>query len=211
MNVCEIFYSIQGESSFAGLPCIFIRLSGCNLRCTYCDTTYSYEPGKDFTIDQILQEISRFNCKLVMLTGGEPLLQELSIDLLESLCALDYEVLLETNGSLSVRTVPSAVHLIVDVKLPGSGHSDSFLPDNLLWLKADKDELKFVISDRNDFDFAIAFISAQNLQKYRLLFSPVTEKIKPAVLAEWIKETALPIRLNLQLHKLIWDKNIRAV
>jgi 7-carboxy-7-deazaguanine synthase len=211
MNVCEIFYSIQGESSYAGLPCVFIRLSGCNLRCNYCDTTYSYETGTDFSTDRILKEISQYNCKLVLLTGGEPLLQEQTIALMESLYAAGFKVLLETNGSQSIQQVQSFVHLIIDVKLPGSGHQDSFLLDNLKWLKEDWDELKFVISDRSDFDFAIDFIQTYNLLKYNLLFSPVTESIKPSVLADWIKETALPIRLNLQLHKIIWDKNTRAV
>jgi 7-carboxy-7-deazaguanine synthase len=211
MNICEIFYSIQGESTFAGLPCIFIRLSGCNLRCKYCDTIYSYEPGIDYTIDQILQEISQFNSKLVLITGGEPLLQEETIELMECLHTAGYQVLLETNGSQPIQQVPSFVYVILDVKLPGSGYPDSFLMANIDWIKESWDELKFVISDKADFDFACDFIKTQNLMNHKLLFSPITDKLNPAILADWIKELDFPVRLNLQLHKIIWDKNTRGV
>ncbi len=211
MKVCEIFYSIQGESTFAGFPCVFIRLSGCNLRCNYCDTTYSYEPGKDYPIEQILSEISQFNCKLALLTGGEPLLQEHIVELMDRLYSAGYRVLLETNGTQPLQQVPSFVYVILDVKLPGSGHPDSFSIANLEFINQDWDELKFVISDRMDFDYAIDFIDLHKLHNHILLFSPVTERLKPSLLAEWIKETSLPVRLNLQLHKIIWDKDTRAV
>lgn len=211
MNICEIFYSVQGESTYAGLPCIFIRLSGCNLRCKYCDTSYSYEPGTEYTIDHILNEIKQYKCNLVMITGGEPLEQKHTTVLIDTLHSAGYKVLLETNGSKSIEHVPSFVHIIIDVKLPGSGHPDSFMPANLEWLKEDWDELKFVISDRADFDYALNFIETHKLENHKLLFSPVTDKLKSADLAEWIKDLDFSVRLNLQLHKIIWDKDIRAV
>lgn len=211
MQVCEIFYSIQGESSFSGLPCIFIRLTGCNLRCIYCDTPYSYDQGTDYTIDAILKEISVYKCKLVLITGGEPLYQAQTHELIESLHAAGYEILLETNGSYSIEQVQPYVHTIIDVKLPGSGESNSFFLPNIMYLKKDMDEIKFVISDRFDFDTAIQFINQHNLHNHSLLFSPMTDKLAPAVLVEWIKDTSLRVRLNLQIHKIIWDKDTRAV
>jgi 7-carboxy-7-deazaguanine synthase len=211
MKVCEIFYSIQGESTFAGLPCIFIRLSECNLRCKYCDTPYSYEPGTEYSIDQILQTISEYKCKLVLITGGEPLLQEQTVALMDRLYSAGYKVLLETNGSQPLQQVPSFVYVILDIKLPGSGHSDSFLISNLEFIKQDWDELKFVVTNKEDFAFAVDFIMDHDLHKHTLLFSPVTDKLKPAELAEWIKDCPIPARLNLQLHKIIWDKDTRAV
>jgi 7-carboxy-7-deazaguanine synthase len=203
MNICDIFFSLQGESTYAGLPCIFIRLAGCNLRCRYCDTPESFDVGQDFDLDQILLEIRKYPCQLVELTGGEPLLQSGSLELMEQLATEGYQVLLETNGSLSIQTVPSTVQIIIDVKLPGSGQPDCFLLSNLQWLKAGRDELKFVVSHRADFDAALAFIQAHDLYKHTLLFSPVTGELDPAALAAWIMETGLPLRLNLQLHKLL--------
>ena len=203
MNICEIFYSLQGESTYAGLPCIFIRLAGCNLRCKYCDTPQCYEDGKEQTIEDILDEISPYNCKLIEITGGEPLLQVETIELMESLHKAGYKILLETNGSQSIQPVPSFVHIIIDVKLPGSGHPQSFLRDSLLWLKPGWDEIKFVVSDRADFDSAFTFIKLNNLTEHILLVSPVAEKLTPSVLADWIKQSDLPLRLNLQLHKFL--------
>jgi len=203
MNICEIFFSIQGESTYAGLPCIFIRLAGCNLRCTYCDTQDSYETAAQWSIDGIIEEIGKYGCKLVEITGGEPLLQEGTIELMERLNSEGYTILLETNGSLSIQKVPSFVHIIIDVKLPGSGHQDSFEQKNLQWLKAGWDEIKFVITDRADFETALNFINTNKLNAHTLLFSPVANKLKPVVLSDWIKATGLPIRLNLQLHKII--------
>jgi len=211
MKVCEIFYSLQGESSFAGLPCAFIRLSGCNLECCYCDTTYAKTEGSERTVSQILQEIALFKCKLVEVTGGEPLLQEEVIELLERLHEAGYTVLLETNGTVFITKVPSWVHVIIDVKLPGSGHPGSFMQENLQWLREDWDELKFVVSGKEDFSSALDFITEHKLGKHRLLFSPVWGKVNPAELADWIKSTGLPLRLNLQLHKLIWDSDRRGV
>jgi len=203
MFVNDIFFSIQGESTFAGLPCIFIRLAGCNLNCLYCDTPESREDGTDYTLEQILSTIRNYNCSLVEITGGEPLLQSETIVLMEKLHAENYTVLLETNGSISLREVPNHVHAIVDVKLPGSGREDTFLPENIFLLKTGRDELKFVILDRADFDHAVKFISENKLFNYILLFSPVSDKLNPAVLADWIMKSGLPLRLNLQLHKLL--------
>jgi len=206
MNICEIFYSLQGESTYAGLPCIFIRLAGCNLRCKYCDTPQSYEDGKEYSIDAILSELSQYNCKLVEITGGEPLLQTEIIALMEQLNKAGYQILLETNGSQSIQPVPAFVHIIIDVKLPGSGHPQSFLTANLQWLKSGWDEIKFVVSDRADFDSALTFITLNNLLDHILLVSPVTDKLPPSILADWIKQTDVPLRLNLQLHKIITIK-----
>lgn len=203
MNICEIFFSLQGESTFAGLPCVFIRLAGCNLCCTYCDTPESFETADQYSLDRILEEVRKYGCRLVEITGGEPLLQDDTIELMERLNSEGFNILLETNGSLSIQKVPSCVHIIIDVKLPGSGHPDSFFMENLQWLKPGWDEIKFVITDRADFETAISFIKTNNLDTHTLLFSPVAEKLKPAILSDWIKATGLSIRLNLQLHKLL--------
>jgi 7-carboxy-7-deazaguanine synthase len=203
MNICEIFFSIQGESTRAGLPCIFIRLAECNLRCNYCDTQYSYDKAKDMGIDRILEEIRPYNATLVEITGGEPLLQPDAIELMQRLKTAGYTILLETNGSQSIRTVPAGVHIIIDVKTPSSGHPDSFHLPNLQWLEQGRDEIKFVVSDRDDFDFALNFIQAHKLEGHILLISPVSGKLDPALAAAWIMEAGLPLRLNLQLHKIL--------
>jgi 7-carboxy-7-deazaguanine synthase len=203
MNICEIFYSLQGESTYAGLPCVFIRLTDCNLRCNYCDTQYSYDKSTELSIDEIILEIAQYNCTLVEITGGEPLLQIDAIELMERLEADGYTVLLETNGSQTIQPVPNNVHIIIDVKTPSSGHPDSFYQPNLQWLKEGWDEIKFVVSDRADFDFALHFIETHKLQHHTMLISPVTDKLDPSVLAAWIMESGLPLRLNLQLHKIL--------
>lgn len=211
MNICEIFFSIQGESTYAGLPCIFIRLAGCNLRCKYCDTTYSYETKSELSIEQILSEIKQYPCTLVEITGGEPLLQEETIVLCERLNAAGYKVLLETNGSQSIQKVPAFAHIIIDVKLPASGHPDSFCIDNMQWLKEGWDEFKFVISDYQDFLFAVDFIRKHKLTTHILLISPVLSLISLANTAKWIKDSGLPLRLQPQLHKIIWDTDTTGV
>lgn len=211
LNICEIFHSLQGESTFAGLPCIFIRLTECNLRCTYCDTTYSYAKGKDYSIERVLAEIALINCRLVEITGGEPLLQSDVIPLMKSLNQAGYQVLLETNGSISIQPVPAFVHVIMDVKLPGSGQFDSFLMDNLQHLTLGHDELKFVIKDLLDFDTAINFVKKNKLFNHILLFSPVMPNLPLSTLADWIKASGLPLRLNVQLHKIIWGADASGV
>ncbi len=205
LKVCEIFASIQGESTYQGLPCIFIRLSGCNLRCSYCDTAYSYDIGKDMVLEEIVNTVKNFEIQLVEITGGEPLLQPGSILLMEKLLELGYKVLLETNGSLSIKNVPQAVIKIMDIKLFSSGmhaHNDY---ENINYL-TEKDEIKFVISDKKDYDEAVRIISAYGLNgKMKLLFSPAEPGIKMHELAEFILKDKLPVRLNLQLHKILWN------
>lgn len=202
LEVCEVFFSLQGESSFAGLPCVFIRLSGCNLRCTWCDTQYAFETGTVMELERILDEVGKYPTKLVEITGGEPLLQEQSINLMQKLLEQRYTVLLETNGSIILNKVPPQVIKIVDVKCPGSGHGDSFLKQNLAFLQP-HDELKFVLADRVDYIFALDFIKQNSLQSKHLFFSPVTSSLKPETLAEWMLEDGASARLQLQLHKIL--------
>ena len=204
MEISEIFYSLQGESSYAGLPCVFVRLAGCNLRCTYCDTKYAYEPEFSLSIDEILKEVEKYHpVKLVEITGGEPLLQTESVELMKLLLNKKYKVLLETNNSILLKGIPKEVIKIVDFKTPLSGMYNKILWDNIKYFN-DHDELKFVIADRQDFDWSIEIVEKYDLLNYQILFSPVHEKLDKKVLAEWILETKLPIRLNIQLHKLLW-------
>lgn len=219
LQVCELFYSIQGESTFAGLPCVFIRLAGCNLRCTYCDAAYSYlETARALTIDDILAFVALYPGALVELTGGEPLLQEKSGRLLHDLLRSGRTVLVETNGSQPIAGIPVAIHVIVDVKCPGSGMAHSWLPDNLAAIrqrareKPGSSEVKFVISDLDDYRFARDFIRRHDLAAHApILFSPVRGRISPRQLAEAILADLLPVRLQLQLHSLIWPDRTRGV
>jgi 7-carboxy-7-deazaguanine synthase len=205
MELSEIFYSLQGESSYAGLPCVFVRLAGCNLRCTYCDTKYAYEPEFVLSIDEILKEVEKYHpVKLIEITGGEPLLQTDSVELMKLLINKKYDVLLETNNSISLKDVPQEVIKIVDFKTPSSGMCNSILWDNIKYF-SDHDELKFVIADRQDFDWSIGIIKKYKLQNQNILFSPIYKIMDKQVLADWILEKKIPIRLNLQLHKLVWD------
>lgn len=212
LNISEIFCSIQGESTYAGLPCIFIRLSGCNLRCDYCDTTYSYECEITLSINDIITKIKEFDpVKLVEITGGEPLLQHEVYQLISSLHENGNTILLETNGSISLKDTPEYIIKIVDVKCPGSGEENSFLIENLEFISMEKDEIKFVLSDNFDYNWAKDFVMKYNLNDYEILFSPVSEKLEPQDLAKWITEDKLPVRMQLQLHKIIWDKEKRGV
>ena len=206
MELSEIFYSLQGESSYAGLPCVFVRLAGCNLRCTYCDTKYAYESEFTLSIEEIITEVEKYHpVKLIEITGGEPLLQIDSIELMKQLINKKYKVLLETNNSISLKDIPKKVIKIVDFKTPSSGMCNSILWDNIKYFN-DHDELKFVIADRQDFDWSLEIIKKYDLLQYQILFSPVYEIMDKQVLADWILEKKIPIRLNLQLHKLVWDK-----
>ena len=211
MKVNEIYRSIQGESSYAGLPCVFVRLTYCNLRCSWCDTEYAFYEGRDCTVEQVLREVESFDCPLVELTGGEPLLQEEVFPLMDKLVARSYTVLLETGGSLDVARVNSRVIKILDLKCPGSGESRRNLYANLAKLQS-RDEVKFVIGDRADYLWA-----RQALTEYRLtdrcsvLFSTVFEKLPPRQLAEWLLEDKLRVRLQLQMHKYIWGPEVRGV
>jgi 7-carboxy-7-deazaguanine synthase len=211
LKINEIFYSIQGESTQAGLPCVFVRLAYCNLRCSYCDTAYAFYEGQDMTIADILQEVKSFNCPLVEVTGGEPLLQKSVLHLLELLCDQKYEVLLETAGHVDILPVDRRVRIIMDLKCPSSGETDKMHWPNLNYLKP-QDEIKFVIGNRGDFDWATYIIRNKELTgKCSLLISPVFGQLDLPQLAAWIMETKLPLRLQLQIHKFIWGADKRGV
>ena len=200
----ELFRSIQGESTRAGMPCSFVRLSGCNLECSYCDTAYAREGGILIPIASIVERVGRFGTGIVEITGGEPLLQQETATLARELGARHEKVLVETNGSLDIGGLPAGCVRIVDVKCPSSGMHHSFLERNIAVLKRD-DEVKFVIGSREDFDFALAFIDRHALQNRAiLLFSPVTGTLPPSDLAQWILDSNAPVRLQLQLHKILW-------
>jgi 7-carboxy-7-deazaguanine synthase len=211
MKVNEIYRSIQGESSFAGLPCVFVRLTYCNLRCSWCDTEYAFYEGKDYTVEEVLREVKSFDCPLVELTGGEPLLQEDVFPLMDELVGRGYTVLLETGGSLDVGQVNPRVVKILDLKCPGSGESQRNLYGNLAKLQS-RDEVKFVIGDRADYLWARRALQEHQLtDRCSVLFSTVFEKLPPRQLAEWLLEDNLKVRLQLQMHKYIWGPEVRGV
>lgn len=212
INLIETFASVQGETSFTGLPTTFIRLAACNLRCTWCDTTYSFGRGTPHTLDSILEIVQRNGCKHVCVTGGEPLLQQNVHPLMKSLCDMDYIVSLETGGSLTTKPVDPRVHTILDIKCPGSGMEQKNLWSNLDILRP-HDEVKFVLLDRQDYDYAKEVCAAHHLygRCREVLFSPVFDKLEATQLVEWILEDKLPIRLNLQIHKFIWSPATRGV
>ncbi|MBI5020664.1 MAG: radical SAM protein [Ignavibacteriales bacterium] len=211
LDVNEIFYSIQGESTHAGRPCVFVRLSYCNLRCTYCDTEYAFGKGEIISLDSILEKIRSFNCKLVEITGGEPLLQESSFDLMKILCHEGYEVLLETNGSVDISKTDPRVKRIVDFKTPSSGMDNRSMWENVNYLK-EGDEVKFVVADRTDYDWAKDKIFKYGLTDSAVvLMSPVFGKLEPIILSEWILQDKLNVRFQLQLHKYIWNPEKRGV
>ena len=211
LKINEIYYSVQGESTHAGRPCIFIRLTYCNLRCSYCDTEYAFYDGKDMEITDIMSEIKRWDCNLVEVTGGEPLFQDECIDLLNELVNSNYEVMLETGGSLSISDVPKKVVKIVDFKCPSSG-----MVKKNLWSIVDDlqahDEVKFVIGNREDFDWAKDRITEYSMDKIcTLLFSPTFGEINPQQIVEWILAENLPVRMQLQMHKMIWSPEEKGV
>lgn len=211
LKVNEIFYSIQGEGTNAGLPCTFIRLTYCNLRCSYCDSEYAFHEGKDFLIDEIISEVKNYNCNLVEVTGGEPLMQEESLILMEELCKLNYDVMLETGGSLPIENVNKSVKILLDLKCPSSEMEKKNLYENIDFLKPN-DEVKFVIGNKEDFGWSKNIIEKYNLtEKCNILFSPVFGQIENIELAEWILKDNLNVRFQLQLHKQIWDPNKRGV
>jgi 7-carboxy-7-deazaguanine synthase len=212
INVNEIFHSIQGESLYAGLPCVFVRLSGCNLRCSYCDTRYAREEGILLDTGEIEKRIAGFHCNLVEITGGEPLFQPETPELISRLVSLGYEVLLETNGSLDISRVDGNCVKIMDIKCPSSRESDAFLPENFSFLNPG-DQVKFVIADEEDYRFAKKTLSRipSHLPLDHVLFSPVHEKLPPDRLARWILADRLGVRLHLQLHKIIWPGVERGV
>lgn len=227
MQITEIYKSLQGESTYAGLPCVFVRLTGCNLRCSWCDSEYTFHGGRKMSLTEVLEEVSRFslNGGLVEITGGEPMLQEREVvPLMKTLVQTGYTVLLETSGERPLQAVPAEVIKIVDVKCPDSGEGDTFRAENLDFL-TDGDEVKFVLSSRRDYEFAREFVNRHNLAKKvnAVLFSPAFRKdasgardssqclLDPQELAEWMISDNVPARLGLQLHKFIWDPAVKGV
>lgn len=218
--ISELFHSIQGESSFAGYPCCFIRLSGCNLRCSYCDASYTYEEqGQAMELAAIMEFVASYPASMVQITGGEPLLQEGVYPLMAQLLASKRLVLLETNGSIDLAKVPAAIIKIMDIKCPDSGMADKMLLTNLEHLTP-ADELKFVLSSRNDYEWAVDFSKSHGLlapdqqgqqEKTALLFSPVANRLEARQLAEWLLADQLPIRLQIQLHTILWPQVKRGV
>jgi 7-carboxy-7-deazaguanine synthase len=212
LTVNEIFYSIQGESTHAGDRCVFVRLTACDLRCSWCDTPYAFYEGRKMSIDDVLSTVEEFGCPLVEITGGEPLLQEGVYELMQRLLAAGHTVLLETGGHRPIDRVPAQVIKIVDVKCPGSGEAGKNHWSNLDRL-APHDEVKFVVLDRADYEFARDVVTRRNLfaRTAAVLFSPVHGALDPKTLSEWVLADRLPVRVQLQLHKLIWEPNTRGV
>jgi len=211
LTICEIFASIQGESTFAGLPCVMVRTTGCNLRCTYCDTKYAFDGGTELSIDEILTRVDSYGLALVEITGGEPLMQPAAFPLMCRLCDRGYTVLLETNGSLDITGVDQRVVRIVDIKTPSSGAGDADLWSNLEVLRL-QDEIKFVLADRRDYEFAVDVMRKHELAKRsKVLMGVVFGTLEPATLAEWILADRLPVRMQIQLHKVIWEPSARGV
>ncbi|MGK9368698.1 7-carboxy-7-deazaguanine synthase QueE [Melioribacter sp. Ez-97] len=211
LKVNEIYYSIQGESSKAGLPCVFVRLTYCNLRCSYCDTEYAFYDGIDMSKEEILEKVGGYGCKLVEITGGEPLVQKESLDLMKSLCDAGYEVMLETGGSLPIDNVDKRVMIIMDLKCPSSKMEKKNRYENVEFLKPG-DEVKFVIGDRNDYEWSLNKIKEFELdKKCGVLFSVVFGKLEPVTLVNWILEDKLNVRFQLQMHKYIWKPETKGV
>lgn len=211
LKVNEIFCSIQGESTHAGRPCVFVRLTYCDLRCRYCDTEYAFFEGVERPLEEILATVGSYGVGLVEVTGGEPLIQRESTLLLRRLLEEGYEVLLETSGAWPVETVPDGVRIVMDLKTPGSGMVARNRWENLCHLDGD-DEIKFVICDRADYEWARGIVGEHGLaDRHAVLFSPVFDQLEPRALAEWILADGLPVRMQLQLHKLIWSPTARGV
>ena len=226
LRLIELYRSVQGESSFAGVPCLFVRLAGCNLRCSWCDSEYTFTGGQPFTQDQILAELEALQpCKLIEFTGGEPMLQARELlPLMGRLLDLGYQLMIETSGERPLAEVPRAVHKIVDVKCPGSGMAGTFRLDNLNALTPN-DEVKFVVSDRTDYEFARDFIRTHDLAARcgHILLSPAFHKnaseertadnmaLDPRLLVDWMLADGLPARLSLQIHKFIWEPRKKGV
>lgn len=205
LRINEIFYSIQGESSRIGRPTVFVRLTGCPMRCSYCDTAYAFHAGQQQEIDEIIQEIKKFDTNYVTVTGGEPLAQKNCIELMNELCALGYQVSLETGGGLDIKDVNSQVKIILDVKTPKSNEDKNNFWPNLANIKT-TDEIKFVIQDYDDFSWSIDIIKQYQLNQQQILFSPVYKVLASEQLAEWILKHQLNVRLQLQLHKILWGE-----
>lgn len=211
LKVNEIFFSIQGESSYAGLPCVFVRMTYCNLRCSYCDTAYAFYDGTDYSIDEIISKVKEYKCKLVEITGGEPLFQKESFELMQRLCDEGFEVMLETSGSLPIKDVDKRVKIIMDLKCPSSNMMKKNLYENINYIKQ-TDEIKFVIGTKEDYEWAKEIISKYELnKKCTVLFSVVFGQLEPVTLVNWILEDKLNVRFQLQMHKYIWHPETKGV
>ena len=212
LTINEIFHSVQGESSYAGQPCVFVRLTACDLRCSWCDTQYAFYEGTKRPLESVLDEVGRFGCPLVEITGGEPLLQEDVYALMDSLVAQGRTVLLETGGHRSIARVPQEVTTILDVKCPGSGEAHRNDWSNLQRVRR-HDEVKFVLRDRADYEYARDIVVQHDLagRTAAIHFSPVHDHLPPQRLAEWVLADRLPVRVQLQIHKIIWDPATRGV
>ena len=213
LRVTEIFRSIQGESTHAGRPCTFVRLTGCPMRCVWCDSEYTFTGGDHYSLEDIVARVRGFGCRLVEITGGEPLAQRKAFDLIRQLCDEGFEVLVETGGYVSTADVDERAKVILDVKCPASGEEPRNHWPNLEHLRADKDEVKFVIADRGDWDYAQTMIQKYDLQTTAkaILISPAWEQIDLKTLADWVSASGLNIRMQLQLHKYIWGPDVRGV
>lgn len=211
MRITEIFHSIQGESTYSGLPCVFVRTTGCNLRCIWCDTAYAFYGGQEMRLEEILAQVRGYHCKLVELTGGEPMLQKETPELARRLLQEGFTVLIETGGSLDLSPLDTRVIKIMDLKCPGSGEADRNYWPNLEILQP-HDQIKFVIKDRRDYDWAVRVIREHHLEeRFPLLFSPVFNAMDYRQLAEWLLADRVNARFQLQLHKYIWPPDMRGV
>jgi 7-carboxy-7-deazaguanine synthase len=210
LRITEIFFSIQGESSHAGRPCVFVRLTGCNLRCTWCDSEYTFTGGERIAIDDVLARVKSYGCNLVEITGGEPLAQADVFQLIQRLCDDGFEVLIETSGSIDVTPVDPRAKIILDVKCPGSGEATKNRWENLEHLH-EHDEIKFVIADRADYDWAKRVIEDRGLARWTVLLSPAWGRMDMKALAEWMLADRVPARFQTQLHKHIWGADVHGV
>ena len=213
LRITEMFRSIQGESTHAGRPCTFVRLTGCPMRCTWCDSEYTFSGGEHFTIDDIMRKVRDFECNLIEITGGEPLAQREAFDLIKRLCDEHFEVLIETGGYVSTEEVDRRAKIILDIKCPASSEAERNHWPNLNRLRPDLDEVKFVIVDRNDWEFAKKIIAEYDLEKSAkaVLISPAWGLIDLPALASWIADSGLNVRMQLQLHKYIWGPDVQGV
>jgi len=213
LRVTEIFRSIQGESTHAGRPCTFVRLTGCPMRCTWCDSEYTFTGGEHISVDDVMKQVRDFGCRLVEVTGGEPLAQRETLDLIRCLCDESYEVLIETGGYVSTEDLDQRARVILDVKCPASGEAERNHWPNLTRLRPDLDEVKFVIADRADWDFARKVVQDYDLESRArsVLISPAWDQIDLQELADWIVESGMNVRMQLQLHKHIWGPDARGV
>jgi len=204
VRITEIFYSLQGESNTVGQPTVFVRLTGCPMRCSYCDTAYAFHGGKKWEIEDILKEVGKYNAEYVTVTGGEPLAQPQCHELMTELCDKGYKVSLETGGAISIENVDKRVYVVLDIKTPASNEEPNNKYENLAFIKS-TDCLKFVICDEQDYQWSKTFVAEKALdQKCEVFFSPSADQLSPTELADWIVRDQLPVRMQIQLHKLLW-------